>query len=145
MGVGAVRLQRVVVVVVVVASVGVQAEDGRLDAHAGDLDGAVGAQPDGLRRQVQVVQAAPGARVQRLGDLADEGAHLRRVQALTDQGGQGAPVGGLGDDEGGVVLLDVEDPLNALVLHQDGAAGRLQDLGTVGSRIGEHEDRHRAV
>ena len=92
-----------------------------------------------------LVQAAAGARVQRLGHLADDGAHLGRVQALADQGGQGASVGGLGDDEGGVVLLDVEDPLDALVLHQDGAAGRLQDLGPVGSRVGEHENRHRAV
>ena len=92
-----------------------------------------------------MVQAPTGARIQRLGDLPDDGANLRGIQPLADQRRQGAAVGGLGDDEGRVMRLDVENPLDPPILDKDCTTGRFQDLGTMRGGVGEHEDRHRAI
>ena len=105
LGVRAVEGQRVGVAVL-------QAQHRRLDPDAGELDPPVRTQAHGVRRQVQVVQAAPRAGVQDLGDLPDDRADQRRVGVGPGEGAEGDALGRLGDDEGVGARLHVVDALH---------------------------------
>ena len=92
-----------------------------------------------------MVQTLTGTGIKCLSGLANDGAHLLRKHAPGHQGGERASGQWLGDDDGGLGALDVVDLLKALILDQDGPAGRLQDVVTVKRRVGENQDRHVSV